>query len=106
MGGAIGRVPDEAMAFTGRAVPLDVSPDTDWSDPTLDEANATWVRGAMAIVGPDLLPGRYVNELSDAGPELTRHSYGDAKLQRLRMLKRTWDPTNVFRLNHNVEPAP
>ncbi len=105
LGGAIGRLPDEDAAFTGRAHPFDVSPDSAWSDPTLDAANLAWVRQAMAIVEPDLLPGRYINELSDAGPDVTRAAYGDAKLDRLRALKRTWDPTNVFRLNHNVEPA-
>jgi FAD/FMN-containing dehydrogenase len=104
LGGAIGRVADDAMAFTGRTVPFDVSPDTAWSEPNLDEANMEWVRQAMAIVEPDLLPGRYINELSYAGPEVTRSSYGDAKLERLRALKRAWDPTNVFHLNHNIEP--
>ena len=38
------------------------------------------------------------------GPEVTRASYGEAKLERLRAQKRTWDPTNVFRLNHNIAP--
>jgi FAD/FMN-containing dehydrogenase len=104
MGGAIGRVPDDAMAFSGRTSPFDVAPDTAWSDPALDDANAEWTRQAMAIVEPDLLPGRYINELSQAGPDVTRASYGDAKLDRLRALKRTWDPTNVFRLNHNIVP--
>jgi FAD/FMN-containing dehydrogenase len=104
LGGAIGRVPDKAMAFSGRTAPFDVSPDTAWSEPALDEANGAWVRQAMAIVEPDLLPGRYINELSEAGPEVTRASYGDAKMERLRALKRAWDPTNVFHLNHNVEP--
>jgi FAD/FMN-containing dehydrogenase len=104
MGGAIDRVPDESAAYTGRGRPFDVSPDTSWSDPALDEANAEWVRGAMAIVDPHLTPGRYINELSDGGPEVTRSSYGDAKLERLRALKRAWDPTNVFRLNHNIDP--
>jgi FAD/FMN-containing dehydrogenase len=104
MGGAIGRVPDDAMAFTGRTVPFDVSPDTAWSDPALDDANLAWVRGAMEIVDDARLPGRYINELSEAGPNVTRASYGDAKLERLRELKRAWDPTNVFRLNHNIAP--
>jgi FAD/FMN-containing dehydrogenase len=104
LGGAIGRVPDDAMAYSGRTSPFDVAPDTAWSDPALDEANAEWTRRAMAIVEPDLLPGRYINELSDAGPEVTRLSYGDEKLERLCALKREWDPTNVFRLNHNIEP--
>ena len=104
LGGAIGRVADDATAYTGRAHPFDVAPDSAWSDAALDEANATWVRDAMSIVEPDLLPGRYINELSDAGPEITRSSYGDAKLDRLRGIKRAWDPTNVFRLNHNITP--
>jgi hypothetical protein len=64
-----------------------------------------WVRDAMAIVAPDLLPGRYINELSEEGPEVTQAAYG-AKLDRLRALKRDWDPTNVFRLNHNIMPLP
>jgi FAD/FMN-containing dehydrogenase len=104
MGAAIGRVSDDAMAYSGRTSPFDVAPDTAWSDPELDEANAEWTRGAISIVEADLLPGRYINELSEAGPEVTRASYGDAKLDRLRALKRTWDPTNVFRLNHNIAP--
>ncbi len=59
----------------------------------------------MAVVEPDAVVGRYANENSDAGPDQTRLFYGDAKVARLAGLKRTWDPDNVFRLNHNVEPA-
>jgi FAD/FMN-containing dehydrogenase len=105
MGGAIDHVDDDSAAYTGRGRPFDVSPDTSWTDPALDDANAAWVRGAMAIVEPHLMPGRYINELSDGGPEMTRSSYGDTKLERLRELKRAWDPTNVFRLNHNIDPS-
>ncbi len=104
MGGAIGRVADDEMAFTGRAHPFDVSPDTAWSDPAQDDANLDWVHRAIRIIEPDMLPGRYINELSEAGDHVTRASYGDAKLDRLRALKRAWDPENVFRLNHNVAP--
>src|SRR5262245_15228169 len=104
MGGAIDRMEDDAAAFTGRNVRFDVSPDTAWTDPDADEANIEWTREAMAIVVPDLLPGRYINELSEASDEITRQSYGEAKLERLRALKRRWDPTNVFRLNHNIAP--
>ena len=104
LGGAIARVADDDMAYHGRTAPFDVAPDTAWTDPALDEANAAWTRAAMAIVEPDLLPGRYINELSDAGPVVTEAAYGDTKLQRLRALKRAWDPTNVFRLNHNIAP--
>ena len=62
-----------------------------------------WVHDAMAIVAPHLLPGRYINELSEEGQHVTEASYGP-KLERLRAIKREWDPDNVFRLNHNIAP--
>jgi hypothetical protein len=59
----------------------------------------------MATVEPDAVEGRYANENAEVGPEETRLIYGDGKVARLAALKRAWDPDNVFRLNHNVEPA-
>jgi FAD/FMN-containing dehydrogenase len=103
-GGALGRVPDDAMAFTGRDARFEMSASADWEDPALDEGQSEWVRQAMAIVEPDAVTGRYLNEISESGPEETRAIYGDAKLARLTALKRAWDPDNVFRLNHNIAP--
>ncbi len=103
-GGAIARVQDDAMAFTGRNPRFDVSADTAWEDPAQDDLRRDWVRRAMAIVEPDTVPGGYINEIAETGPERTRAIYGDTKLARLTMLKRAWDPDNVFHLNHNVAP--
>jgi FAD/FMN-containing dehydrogenase len=103
-GGAIGRVADDAMAFTGRDARFDLSADSDWEDPALDEIQHDWVRRAMTIVEPGAVIGRYCNEIGDAGPEVTRAIYGDSKLPRLTALKRAWDTDNVFHLNHNIAP--
>ena len=105
MRGAIGRVPEDAMAYAGREAAFDLSADSGWDDPALDDANRDWVRRTMAVVEPDFTLGRYANENADVGPEQTRLLYGDAKVARLAQLKRTWDPDNVFHLNHNVAPA-
>ena len=105
-GGAIARVDEDATAFSGRGARFDLSPDATWDDPAEDEASRGWVRDAMSIVEGDAVEGRYANETGDSGPEETRLIYGDAKMARLAALKRAWDPDNVFRLNHNVEPAP
>ena len=74
---------------------------------SLDELEPQTGSGrAMAIVEPDATEGRYdKREFADEGPAETRAFYGDAKAPRLARLKRAWDPENVFRLNHNVEPA-
>lgn len=103
-GGAIGRVPDVAMAFTGRDARFEMSADAEWDDPALDQTGRDWVRRAMAIVEPDAVLGRYVNEIAESGPEESLAIYGDAKVARLAGLKRAWDPDNVFRLNHNIAP--
>jgi hypothetical protein len=58
----------------------------------------------MDIFRPDFTSGRYLNGMSQFGPAQTREIYGEAKLPRLTALKRTWDPDNVFHLNHNLAP--
>jgi FAD/FMN-containing dehydrogenase len=103
-GGAMGRVPDDTMAFTGRDARFEMSAITDWDDPAEDQMQSNWVRQAMAIVEPDAATGRYANEISESGPEETRAIYGDSKLARLTALKRAWDPDNAFHLNHNIAP--
>lgn len=105
LGGAIGRVAEDATAYAGRAAAFDLSADSSWTDPALDEANLEWCRRAMQIVEPDRTLGAYANGNGDAGPEESRRIYGDAKLARLAALKRTWDPDNVFHVNPNVAPA-
>lgn len=105
LGGAIGRVPENATAYAGRAAAFDLSADASWADPADDQRNIDWCRQAMAIVEPDRTLGAYPNGNSDAGPDETRRLYGDAKLARLAALKRTWDPDNVFHVNPNVAPA-
>jgi FAD/FMN-containing dehydrogenase len=103
-GGAITRLPDDDSAFAGRHARFEMSADASWEDPAEDAARVAWVRQAMAIVAPDAVTGRYVNEIAESGPEETRAIYGDAKLARLTAIKRAWDPDNVFHLNHNVAP--
>ena len=49
--------------------------------------------------------GAYVNFVSNEGPERLRAAYPGATWERLRRVKATYDPENLFRLNHNIPPA-
>ena len=46
----------------------------------------------------------YVNFLMDEGEQRIRQAYGATKYERLKALKRAYDPTNSFRLNQNIPP--
>ena len=103
-GGAISRIPEDAMAFTGHSAAFQMSTESSWDDPAEDEARIAWGRAAYAIVEPHSRTGRYVNDVSDSEPDLARWIYGDEKYDRLLAVKRTWDPDNAFRVNQNIKP--
>jgi FAD/FMN-containing dehydrogenase len=46
-----------------------------------------------------------VNFLGDEGPERVRQAYPGDTWDRLREIKRRYDPTNLFRMNQNIPPA-
>jgi FAD/FMN-containing dehydrogenase len=102
-GGAVGRVSNDAMAYTGRDAAFSCSAELLWTDPADDEARMEWGRSAIARLKPFMTTGRYVNDVVEArtdGAEI----YGKAKYERLVGLKRKYDPENVFRLNQNIKP--
>jgi len=105
-GGAIARVAEDATAFTGREAAFWCGVETVWDEPARDDAHIQWGRATMAALKPFTSPGQYVNDVIEAGEGIARGIYGDLKYQRLVNLKQAWDPGNVFRLNHNINPAP
>jgi FAD/FMN-containing dehydrogenase len=102
-GGAIADLPEDATSFAGRAAAYRTIAENVWEDPRDDEAAKDWCRRAMAIAEPDSLPVRYVNEVFEDGTDPAT-IYGATKLERLVAAKRSWDPDNVFRWNHNIRP--
>jgi hypothetical protein len=103
-GGAISRIPDDAMAFTGRDSPFWLGVEADWDDAADDDELIEWGRTTMAALEPFTAAGHYVNDVIETGRDVVRGVYGDAKYERLVALKRAFDPENVFRLNQNIEP--
>jgi FAD/FMN-containing dehydrogenase len=75
-----------------------------WTDPADTEANIAWTRETFAALRPHFGAGRWLNYLGDDQTEdAIRAAYGP-NYERLREVKRRYDPDNVFHLNHNVAP--
>jgi FAD/FMN-containing dehydrogenase len=104
-GGAIAAVPDEDAAFSHRGTLFEFGTGTRWTDPAEDQARMAIARRCSKALEP-FASGVYVNALSDEGAEGVRRAYPPEKLTRLVALKTTYDPHNVFHLNHNIQPMP
>ena len=103
-GGAIANLPDDAAAFAGRHAAFWLGIESAWLEPARDGANIAWGRDTMAALKPFTVAGQYVNDVVESGEDVVRGIYGNAKYERLRTLKRAYDPQNVFRLNQNIRP--
>ena len=103
MGGAVSRVDRDATAFSDRGTgfTFNITAVTEGPDGFAEERD--WVREFWGALGP-YHEGVYVNFLMEEGEERIRAAYGEAKYDRLKALKREWDPDNLFRLNQNIRP--
>ncbi len=103
MGGAIGRVDPTATAFPHREAAYGFHILTGWSDHDNDDAIMDWTREFHAAMAPYANGGVYVNLLGADEEERIPEAYGPNH-GRLARLKAEYDPENLFRENHNVEP--
>jgi len=104
MGGAIGRVDASATAFPHRDAAYGFHILTGWSEADQDNDIMAWTRRFHEAMAPHANGGVYVNLLGADEPDRIRVAYG-ANHDRLARLKAEWDPENLFRMNHNVEPV-
>ena len=102
LGGEVARVGDDETAFNGRKSGHTFN--INGNSMTADgfDGQRQWARDFWTALAPHHT-GVYVNFL---GPDedRVREAYGEAKYDRLKALKRTWDPDNLFRLNQNIRP--
>jgi FAD/FMN-containing dehydrogenase len=104
LGGAMARVPVDATAFAHRRSRILVNVAALYEHPDQAALHEPWVTGfAAALKQSD--SGAYVNFLVDEGEARIRDAYPGKTWDRLRSIKRRYDPTNLFRLNQNIPPA-
>lgn len=102
--GAATRVPVTETAFPHRQHAFNLMLWSNWENPAESEKNVEWTRTAWKALRPYLVEGSYGNYVSDEGDAFARAAYGP-NYDRLLELKNKYDPTNFFRMNHNVPPS-
>ena len=103
-GGAIARVGENETAFNGRGAGHTFNVAGATAGPEGFDEEREWSRTFWSALEP-YHTSVYVNFLMEEGEERIRDAYGAAKYDRLKALKRRYDPDNLFRLNQNIPPA-
>jgi hypothetical protein len=103
MGGAVGRIGNDATAFNGRNAGFTFNINGNSKTAEGFDAERQWARDYWSALAPHHT-SVYVNFLMEEGEERVRQAYGAAKYERLKSLKRKYDPTNFFSLNQNIRP--
>jgi FAD/FMN-containing dehydrogenase len=104
LGGAMSRVGEDETAFTGRTAGFTYNINATTATADGFDAEREWARNFWSALEP-FHTNVYVNFLMDEGEERVREAYGAEKYDRLKALKRRYDPDNFFRLNQNIPPG-
>jgi FAD/FMN-containing dehydrogenase len=103
LGGAAARVPQDATAYAHRDQRIMTAFLAMDGGPAAALRHDAWATNCIKTLaqGSD---GAYVNFLGHESERLSA-AYPGATLERLRGVKRRYDPENLFRLNQNIPPA-
>jgi FAD/FMN-containing dehydrogenase len=104
LGGALARVPDDATAFAHRKRRLFINIAAMYMDAGEKETHDAYVARLADSLGKDDAGG-YIGFLGEEDEQTVRAAYPGPTWDRLRELKRRYDPDNLFSLNHNIPPA-
>jgi FAD/FMN-containing dehydrogenase len=107
MGGSTAAVAAEETAFGDRSAPFMLSIDGGTYDPDKFDDVREWVRDTIeAARRLDGAGGTYLNFSGDdtTDEQVLQQQFG-GNLDRLRAIKRQYDPDNLFRINNNIKPA-
>lgn len=102
--GAATRVGVADTAFPHRQLPFNFTVWSSWERRSDSEDNIQWTRECWSAMKPFLISSAYGNYVSDEGDAVAREAYG-SNYDRLAILKNRYDPTNFFRMNHNIKPT-
>jgi len=102
--GAVSRIRPSETAFAHRRHPFNFLVLSSWAEPSEAAPNIEWTRECWDAMSSFMVPGAYVNYLEEEADPQARAAYG-GNYDRLVAIKNKYDPTNLFRINHNIQPT-
>ena len=103
LGGASSRVAPTDTAYWARNAAFTMNVHTRWETADEDELCVSWARKLFGDVEPYATGDVYVNFMPDDETDRVGNAYG-GNYERLAGIKKVYDPTNLFRVNHNIQP--
>ncbi|UTV29382.1 FAD-binding oxidoreductase [Photobacterium atrarenae] len=104
IGAQTGRVAPDAMAYSSRDANYVMNVHARWETAAEDEACIGWSRAFFAKSQPFASSGAYINFLTHDEGDRVAFAYGST-YERLVEIKQKYDPTNLFRMNQNINPG-
>jgi FAD/FMN-containing dehydrogenase len=101
--GACHDVASDATAFGHRDASFATVIAGMWPDPAQNEEAVAWVKDYYAAIAPYSEKGAYINFAAADDQARVADNFG-ANYERLRQVKREYDPGNLFHLNQNIVP--
>jgi FAD/FMN-containing dehydrogenase len=103
IGGKANALPPDWTAYPHRNVLYAMNVHGRWDDPADDTRCMAWARDFFAAAQPYSAGSVYINFITQDEGSRIREAYG-GNYDRLERLKTRYDPTNLFRYNHNIPP--
>jgi FAD/FMN-containing dehydrogenase len=105
LGGGVSDVGEHETAAANRAAAYVFNIASAWTAPDESDRHVDWTRTFWSAMRPFSTGGVYVNFLSQGeGGDRIKAAYG-SNYARLVALKNKYDPTNLFRMNQNIQPT-
>ena len=104
IGGATTRPAPDSAAYAHRDARFVMNVHGRWDDPADDERCIRWARHFFKASAPFASGGVYVNFLTADEGDRVKAAYG-LNYERLALVKRKYDPANLFSTNQNIQPA-
>lgn len=103
LGGEINRVASDATAYPHRDANFVMNVHGRWDEASDDDKCIKWSREYFDATAPFATGGVYINFMTEDEADRVGSGFGSS-MDKLKEIKRKYDPKNMFSMNQNIKP--